>query len=331
MHLYKNQSPVDFHTPAQRAFLCDSPENCKEYTDGYTANDAPLPVTLSWDADVPGPFTVRVSENPDLSKAWVFRSDKPTLAVYNLRLNTRYYWTVGDAEPETFLTVDAPPRNLSVDGVKNIRDLGGWKTVDGKRVKQGMIYRTSAFDYFSDSEKRMIILPSEEGLRTLRETLGIRTEIDFRVDAATDPGFPPDGKTESVLGKNVRYLQCPIILGPENYLSCVESFRTIFRALADPDSYPVAYHCAIGADRTGAVTYLLLGLLGVDETDLMRDYTWTNFADMQHYRAPINRGYKITVDEAPGKTVREKVRYILSNQLGIPEQTLDRVVAILTE
>ena len=331
MNLHKIQSPVDLHTPAQRAFLSDSPENCKKYTDGCTANDAPLPVTLSWDADVPGPFTVRLSEDPDFNQARVFRSDLPSLDVCNLKLNTRYYWTVGDAEPDSFLTLDAPPRNLLVGGVKNIRDLGGWKTTDGKRVRQGMLYRTSALDYYSESEKKLKTLANEDGLRTLRETLGIKTEIDFRVDAVTDPGFPPEGKTQSVLGDGVRYLRCPIVLGPENYLSSVASFRRIFSTLADPDSYPVAYHCAVGADRTGAVTYLILGLLGVPETDLMRDYMWTNFADMQMYRKPINRGYKVTLDDAPGRTVREKVRFVLIEQLGIPEKTLDRVVALLTE
>ena len=99
----------------------------------------------------------------------------------------------------------------------------------------------------------------------------------------------------------------------------------------DPKNYPVAYHCAVGADRTGSVSYLILGLLGVPENDLMRDYLWTNFSNQQTYRPPIDRGYKVTLAEAPGKTVREKVRYILTRRVGVPDKTLDRVVALLTE
>lgn len=331
MKLHKIQSPVDLHTPLQRAYLADAFENCKNYADGFAANDAPLPVTLSWDADEKGPYTVRLGEKPDLSDARVYLTDAPSLDVYNLKLNARYFWTVGDGTPETFVTSTVPPRNLAVGGIKNIRDLGGWKTEDGKRVRQGMIYRTGAFDYYSESKKKTVALASEDGLRTLRETLGIKTEIDFRIDAEKDPGFPPEGKTKSVLGDGVRYLHCPILLGPENYLSSVASLQTVFQTLADPENYPVAYHCAVGADRTGAVTYLILGLLGVDENDLMRDYLWTNFSDQQTYRPPIDRGYKVTLAEAPGKTVREKVRYILTRRVGVPDKTLDRVVALLTE
>ncbi|MBP5429257.1 MAG: tyrosine-protein phosphatase [Clostridia bacterium] len=331
MKPHKIESPVDLHTPAQRAFLSDGIENCEQYADGFAPADAPLPVTLSWDADAPGPFTVRVSENEDLTGARVFTTDAPTLDVYNLKIGARYYWTVNEETPESFTTADAAPRNLSVGGVMNVRDLGGWKTVDGKRVRQGLLFRTSALDCYSESERKMKDLVTPDGKSTLTNQIGIRTEIDLRRDHESESGYPPEGKTESTLGEGVRYLHCPILLGPENYLNSVDSLRTIFKTLADPANYPVAYHCAVGADRTGAVTYLILGLLGVGDCDLMRDYLWTNFSNQQMYRPPINRGYKVTVDEAPGITTREKVRYILTEKIGVPEEDLDRVVELLTE
>lgn len=330
MKLHPINSPIDLHTPVQRAFLSDANENCEQYADGFAPADAPLPVTLSWDADEPGPYTVRVSETEDLSDARVFTTDVPTLDVYNLKIGTRYFFTVNEETPGSFTTADAAPRNLSVGGVMNVRDLGGWKTTDGKRVKQGLLFRTSALDYYSDGEKKMKNSVDAEGLRTLRE-LGIRTEIDLRVGHDGDPGFPPEGKTESVLGAGVRYLHCPILLGPENYLNSIDSLRMIFGTLADPENYPVAYHCAVGADRTGAVTYLILGLLGVSAADMMRDYLWTNFSNQKKYRPPINWGYKITLDETPGDTMQEKVRRVLTERIGVPEETLYKLVDILTE
>ena len=331
MKLHEIKSPVDLHTPAQRAYLRDVFENCRDYTDGFGANDAPLPATLSWDAEAPGPYTVRIGENADLSDARIYTSEHPSLDVFNLRIGTRYFWTVGNEKPETFVTLDAPPRNLSVGGVINARDLGGWKTSDGKRVKQGMLYRTGALDYYNEDEKVMKPLIDAGGIKTLTETLGVRTEIDLRVDHDGDRGYPPEGKTESVLGSGVKYLHCPILLGAENYLSSIDSLRAIFETLADESNYPIAYHCAVGADRTGSVSYLILGLLGVPYADMMRDYMWTNFSNQQRYRPPIGVGYKITVDEAPGETMREKIRYVLTRQVGIPEQTLDKAAAILTE
>ena len=331
MKLHKQKSPVDLHTDAQRAYLSDAFENCKDYADGLSAGDAPLPVTLSWDADGPGPYTVRVSENEDLSDARIYTTDAPALDVYNLKIGARYYWTVGNESPETFVTLDAPPRNLSVGGVINVRDLGGWKTTDGKRVKQGLLFRTSALDCYSESEKRMKPLVDADGIKTLKDVLGIKTEIDLRVDHESDGGYPPEGKTESVLGEGVNYLHCPILLGAENYLDSTESLRTVFRTLADETNYPVAYHCAVGADRTGSISYLILGLLGVPYDDMMRDYMWTNFSNQQRYRRPICVGYKVTIDEAPGETIREKIRCVLTKRVGVPEETLDRVTELLTE
>ena len=323
MKLHKQKSPIDLHT--------DAFENCKDYADGLSAGDAPLPVTLSWDADEPGPYTVRVSENEDLSDARIYTTVAPALDVYNLKIGARYYWTVGNESPETFVTLDAPPRNLSVGGVINVRDLGGWKTVDGKRVKQGLLFRTSALDCYSEDEKRMKPLVDADGIKTLKDVLGIKTEIDLRVDHESDGGYPPEGKTESVLGEGVNYLHCPILLGAENYLDSTESLRTVFRTLADETNYPVAYHCAVGADRTGSISYLILGLLGVPYDDMMRDYMWTNFSNQQRYRRPICVGYKVTIDEAPGETIRETIRCVLTKRVGVPEETLDRVTELLTE
>ena len=331
MNLHETKSPIDLHTPAQRAYLADVYENCKDYTDGYAANDAPLPVSLSWDPDAKGSYTVRIGENPDLSDARIYTTDVPSLDVYNLKIGTRYYWTVGNEPPATFFTFDAPPRNLSVGGVINVRDLGGWKTESGRRAKQGPLYRTSALDYYSENERRMKPLIDADGIKTLKDTLGIKTEIDLRVDHEGDSGYPPEGKTESVLGADVRYLHCPILLGAENYLDSVDSLRTVFRTLAEPGNYPVAYHCAVGADRTGFVSYLLLALLGVPDVDIMRDYMWTNFSNQQRYRRPISVGYKVTIDETPGDALRDKVRRVLTGRNGVPEAELDLITAFLTE
>lgn len=331
MKLHPINSPIDLHTPVQRAFLSDANENCKQYADGFSPADAPLPVTLSWDADAPGPYTVRLSENADLSGARVFTTDVPTLDVYNLKIGTRYFFTVNEETPGSFTTADAAPRNLSVGGVMNVRDLGGWKTVDGKRVRQGLLFRTSALDCYSESERKMKDLVTPDGKSTLTDQIGIRTEIDLRRDHESESGYPPEGITESTLGEGVRYLHCPILLGPENYLNSVESLRRIFSTLADPQNYPVAYHCRVGADRTGFVSYLILALLGVDREDVLRDYLFTNFSEQGFYRPPINRGYVVTIDETPGDTMQEKVRRVLTERIGVPKETLDKVVDVLTE
>ena len=50
-------------------------------------------------------------------------------------------------------------------------------------------------------------------------------------------------------------------------------------AFADPNNYPMNFHCAVGRDRTGTTAFLILGLLGVDEETLIREYYSSFFSD----------------------------------------------------
>jgi hypothetical protein len=46
----------------------------------------------------------------------------------------------------------------------------------------------------------------------------------------------------------------------------------VFEDLANPDNYPVYVHCTYGRDRTGTVCLILGAFLGMEETDLIREY-----------------------------------------------------------
>lgn len=41
----------------------------------------------------------------------------------------------------------------------------------------------------------------------------------------------------------------------------------------------VLFHCSQGKDRTGCLAYILLGMIGVSETDARRDYGFTYYSD----------------------------------------------------
>ncbi|PJF22423.1 MAG: hypothetical protein CUN56_06050 [Phototrophicales bacterium] len=179
----------------------------------------------------------------------------------------------------------SPERHLTIEGAWNVRDIGGLETHHGKRVKRGLIYRSGALSDLTPA-----------GIQQF-QTLGIQTICDMRSveEAQTAPDYLPP---------NVQYFHEPLDT-EDNQLERLLSIlifrrrlkkimlRTytrvmvdrnaplmgrILRRLADPQNRPAIIHCSAGKDRTGVLTALLLGLLGVPESTIIADYTQTNLA-----------------------------------------------------
>lgn len=202
-------------------------------------------------------YTVKVSKDASMKNARKYTTTKNELEIFNLETGTTYYWQVeagGKTSPVATFTTKAMPRYLKIDGVRNMRDLGGYLTTEGTPIKQGLIYRSANFDSITKRGKTELI-----------EGIGLKTDLDLRGksgDVATAP-----------LGDEVQHIQAAIQwytgVFPEEEAKVVAD---AFKVLAKEENYPVAFHCAIGRDRTGTVAVLLLGLLGVDEETAMRDY-----------------------------------------------------------
>ena len=108
------------------------------------------PVDISW-TGATGPCTVKVVRLPD---GKVFHESSATGATVSIkgRLEIARTWkaTVSDGTSTasvTFSTEDRAPRIISLDGVNNARDLGGRIGLDGRRVKQGLVFRTGGLNH----------------------------------------------------------------------------------------------------------------------------------------------------------------------------------------
>ena len=311
------------HTAAQAEYLAGKYEAFSRYATGKAELSRPLPIMLA--VSSPAVFA-EISEAASFSDSFRVPVKSGEAAVYNLKVGARYYWRPIDeagvplGEAESFRTEPIAPRNLFLDGVTNARDLGGWQTADGP-IRQGMIYRTAKYNANQSAE----LLITEEGIRQANEVLGIRTEIDLRTVADNENG----GITQSPLGASVRYISFPMEYGGNLLIINKDLFADLFRIFAEEENYPIAFHCSIGADRTGVVAFLLNALLGASEEDLYRDYLFSNFGEIDGMRsASAIRNYFSMISGASGNTIAEQTySYLLS--IGVAAQDLDAFLAIM--
>ena len=171
----------------------------------------------------------------------------------------------------------------------NFRELGGYKTKDGRTVKKGMLYRSAALGSMNERE-----------LAALRK-MGIRSILDFRsrLEEAAFPDPPVEGATNYHVsamrdndGNDVDYSPSAILLaavkepGFNKVASLArhaysfiafdsEAYQKMFELLLN-EKAPLLFHCTQGKDRTGAAAILILLALGVDEKTILDDYTLTN-------------------------------------------------------
>lgn len=291
---------------------------------GYKTGEfcTPAPVVLQWNAEEGKTYTVTVSESLDLSlPVRVLTVNGGETEIYNLKIGQKYYWSVtadGKTSPTyTFTTADGYPRFLKVDGISNFRDLGGFTTADGHRVRQGLAFRSAHLDAVTAA-----------GKETAKVELGIKTDLDVR------------GGGSAPLGAGVKHVSIGMqwyshIFTEKNY----EVVRKTISSFAYEENYPLVFHCSMGRDRTGTTAYLILGLLGVDTDTLLREYYASYFSAQGSFDVNEFPLMIININEMRGnlqnfggKDATEQQRieaYLL--HIGVTEQEIASIREILLE
>ena len=134
--------------------------------------------------------------------------------VDNLEIATEYSWTVsvgGATGGGNFKTEDRAPRLVRFPGVPNVRDIGGWIGLDGRRVRQGLVFRSAglnnnaAMAYYSIDELRK--MGKDEEVKEAAEEA--KKRLDQLLAWQADPKTM-DFKDEEYVAWNKRYAGEPV-------------------------------------------------------------------------------------------------------------------------
>lgn len=196
--------------------------------------------------------------------------------------------------------------SIQLDSIRNARELGGYLTADGRRVRNGVLLRTASLNGIS-----------EQDLRLLTDVYRAQHIIDFRMPmemtGAEDPPIPgaayhhlnvidlstlpvqemPDVDITAIdLIEMVKMSEQMGFLNEDMYIGFLASgtgkaaYAEFFRILLSTDAdRAVLWHCTGGKDRTGLAAMLLLSALGVDEETVVGDYLLTNTYNAQRIAA----------------------------------------------
>lgn len=251
-------------------------------TSGGSRTDLPNSLDIGWQS-VENAILYAVSVNSQ-----TYYTTKNSISLTNFIPNTQYKYSVyalctdGSmvAIDKGEFSTEGRTRMLNIDGIQNVRDVGGYTGLNSKKVRYGLIYRGSAMD-----EDQSTGLITEAGKHEMVERLGIGTDVDLRW-----------GKTESALG--VDFISTKY--GYEDYLEAITNstqrgqFKSLLESIVTQlrASKPIYIHCSGGCDRTGTLVFLLLGLLGVSESDLAKEYELSSFSTIGYGRTRNSTVYK---------------------------------------
>ncbi len=168
-----------------------------------------------------------------------------------------------------------PSRTLDFEGCVNFRDLGGYRTGDGRMLAWRRLFRADGLNKLTATDRAQLV------------DLGLTTVIDLRtLDEADQRGSFPVDEVQ------VRYVGLPLTdvlpatedlpdwreadYVAERYGSMVSEGGPVLteaiHVLASGEALPAVMHCSAGKDRTGVLSALVLAFLGVPDETIVEDY-----------------------------------------------------------
>lgn len=309
-------------------------------------SDHPMTYSIRWSKEdiVPGStMTLVLSDKLGWSGKTEILKDYLYVNITNLVPNDDYTYTVtADKDGKvvaqgTFSTTGSLHQVYFQKACRNGRDLGGWKTTDGKTIKYRKVYRGGRMqsETVNSAGKKEII---EEGI-------GAQLDLRGKSDVLSKPcveGFEFCGPVIEQGGTSM------LKKDAEKTKQCFEFVVNNVRA-----GKGVYFHCSLGRDRTGTLDILLLGVLGVPEGDIGKAYEVTYFSGIGYSVSSSEKDgnpkpiFKNTrnawvysevvpyfwelADKTEGKTFADGVEKYLLEVAGVSQKDIDDFRALMLE
>ncbi len=220
---------------------------------------------------------------------------------------------------------------------KNIRDIGGMITQDGRRIKYGHIYRGPTLKVRSDEDIKII------------KSFNLTDVIDFRNhdECLTSPDYYLEGVNYHILPSfedkqdrklkgedgNLLWFIDEGVSGHDHLLYTYDilitskqsqnAYRELFNILLQDDKR-VYFHCSQGKDRTGVAAYLIEIGLGVSEKEAREDYLYSNLMMQGRVEHLIEK-----VKDKP--FYNETYQQSLKDVFAVKEEYLDNAIRMMNE
>lgn len=248
--------------------------------------------------------------------------------------------------PEILYGLYGPGRDVAFNTLSNFRELGGYRTSDGRTVRHGLIWRGGSLGWLDAGE-----------LDRVRQ-IGFRCDLDFRsaieADEMPDPRLPgviyerscamldargdeidfsPEGIARILEAhREVRGIDAldhledgssdtdmfspkALAVMDDIYVSMAfdsTAYRRLFAHLVE-EEVPIVFHCTAGKDRTGVAAMLVLLALGVSEEDALYDYLLTNVYLAQRIRELVAKDLGVEPEDVAEE---EEMRAGVSERMG---------------
>jgi len=250
-------------------------------------------VELSWQPEGRKPEVSVCSglrQKDAMQKVPVDESSIGCVKITGLDPATRHYYHVVDEDGSRLLTAE---RRVPLEGAVNFRDIGGYKTCEGREVKWGKVFRSDGLARLTEQDHQSLM------------QIGIERVFDFRTEAEVRESpdkLPEDG--------SIVHINLPVMHGKFDFVDAMERLKNgdsswfspdfmvngyvrniedyadvwgeVIHCIADPKGPALLFHCTGGKDRTGTCAALILLMLGVDEETVIKDHQLSNtyIADM---------------------------------------------------